>query len=72
MVLLDGRIAGYWRRTARRDEVVVEVALLDSFDGAQRDALEVEAARYAAFLDLRPILRPVDLPAPVQPRGESA
>ena len=32
VVLLDGRVAGYWRRSIRRDEVVVEVALLKPLD----------------------------------------
>ena len=71
VVLLDGRIAGYWRRSIKRDEVVVEVALLDPFDDARSDALEAEAARYAAFLGLRPVLRLVDLPVPAPPSGDS-
>jgi hypothetical protein len=63
VILLDGHIAGYWRRTIRRDVVVVKVALLDQFDGARGAALEAEAARYAAFLGLRPDLRLVDTEA---------
>ena len=53
VVLLDGRVAGFWKRTVRRDEVVVEAALLLPFDVAQMRALEDEAARYGAFLGLR-------------------
>ncbi len=52
VVLLDGRIAGYWRRTIKRNEVVVEVGLLEPFDAAQSQALEAEAARYGEFLGL--------------------
>jgi hypothetical protein len=70
VVLLDGCIAGYWRRTIRRDEVVVEVALLGPCDDAQRGALEAEAARYAAFLGLRPIVRQVDRLSSARPRKE--
>jgi hypothetical protein len=72
VVLLDGRIAGYWRRTIKRDEVVLEVALLDPFDESQRDALEAEAVRYAAFLGLPAAVRLVDLPAPARPLREGA
>ncbi|HZL64666.1 MAG TPA: winged helix DNA-binding domain-containing protein [Thermoleophilia bacterium] len=52
VVLLDGRVAGFWKRTLRRDEVVVEAALLEPFDAAQMEELEAEAARYGAFLGL--------------------
>lgn len=50
VVLLDGRVAGFWRRTAKKDTVVVEVKLSRPFDGAQTGALEAEAARYGRFL----------------------
>ena len=59
VVLLDGRVAGHWRRTLRREQVVVEAVLLDPFDGAQLSALEAEAARYGAFLGLEAALRVV-------------
>ena len=52
VVLLDGRVAGFWKRRIKKDAVVVEAALLERFDGAQMRALEEEATRYAAFLDL--------------------
>ena len=52
VVLLDGRVAGFWKRTVKRDEVVVEAALLEPFDAAQVRALEDEAARYGEFLGL--------------------
>ena len=52
MILLDGRSAGFWKRTVRKDEVVVEAALLEPLEAAQTRALEEEAARYGAFLGL--------------------
>ncbi len=52
VVLLDGRVAGFWKRTVKRDEVVVEAALLEPFDAAQSRVLEDEAARYGRFLGL--------------------
>jgi len=51
--VVDGRVAGFWKRTVKRDQVVVEAALLLPFDVAQMRALEDEAARYGAFLGLR-------------------
>ena len=57
MILLDGRVAGFWQRTVKKDEVVVRAELLEPFDEAQRWALEAEAARYGAFLGLRAVVR---------------
>jgi hypothetical protein len=70
VVLLDGRVAGSWRRSIKRDDVVVEVTLLEPFDDARRAALEAEADRYAAFLGLRPVVRLVDPGPPTRPRRE--
>ena len=52
VVLLDGRVAGFWKRTIQKKAVVVEAALLEPFDAAQTRALEEQAARHAAFLGL--------------------
>lgn len=52
VVLLDGRVAGFWKRTLNKDTVVVEVELRQPFGGDQMEALEAEAARYGAFLGL--------------------
>jgi len=52
VVLLDGRVAGFWRRTVRRDKVVVEAALLERFEEDQMGALKEEAARYGEFIGL--------------------
>ena len=57
VVLLDGRLSGFWKRTLKKDAVVVEVALLQPFDAAQLRALEAEAARYGAFLGLAATVR---------------
>jgi hypothetical protein len=69
VILLDGRVAGFWRRSIRRDEVVVEVALLEPLDDAQTAALEAEATRYGEFLGLRAIVRSLAAPAANRPPG---
>ena len=51
VVLLDGRVAGFWRRTLRGDRVVVAAELLDAWDDAGHAALAAEAARFGAFVD---------------------
>jgi hypothetical protein len=52
VILLDGRVGGFWRRTIKKDALVVEAALFEPFDAAQTRALEEEAARYGQFLGL--------------------
>jgi hypothetical protein len=52
VVLLDGRVAGYWRRTLKRHRVIVEAVLLEPFGAARMDALEAEAARFGEFVGL--------------------
>jgi hypothetical protein len=52
VILLDGRGAGFWRRTITKGGVVIEAALMEPFDAAQMQALEDEAARYGEFLGL--------------------
>ena len=56
VVLLDGRVAGSWKRTLKKDVVVVEATLHEDFDDARMRALEAEAARYGAFLGLKAVL----------------
>jgi Winged helix DNA-binding domain len=56
VILLDGRVAGFWRRTVRADRVTVEAALLATFHAAERAALEDEAGRYGRFIGLPAVL----------------
>ena len=63
VILLDGRVAGFWKRTEKGDEVVIEAAPLKPFGAAGLRALEAEAARYGEFLGLAARLR-------VAPAGE--
>ena len=64
VVLLDGRVAGFWKRTIKRDKVVIEASLLEHFDDVRRRALEAEAARYGAFLGLEAVVTIVETPLP--------
>jgi hypothetical protein len=71
VILLDGRVGGFWRRTMEKARVVIEAELIDDWSAPARSALHAEAARYAAFLGLRAELRLVERPSPVRPRRES-
>ena len=65
VILLDGRVAGFWKRTLRRAAIVIEAALLEPFSEAQTLALQKEAARYGAFIgrDARVVLTATGDPA---------
>jgi hypothetical protein len=50
VVVLDGRVAGDWRRRITRDRVLVEVELLHPFEGAAAEALQAAADAHGRFL----------------------
>jgi hypothetical protein len=49
-LLVDGRIAGTWTRTLGKSAVTVSPVLFDRWPAPLRKALDVQVARYAAFL----------------------
>lgn len=51
-IILDGRVAGTWKRTRRNDSVLVELRLFAPLNGRQHAALENAAKHYGAFLGL--------------------
>jgi hypothetical protein len=52
VAILDGQVAGHWKRTVNRDTVAFEVALYEPFDDAQAKALQAAADRQGDFLGL--------------------
>lgn len=48
--MIEGRIAGTWKRTLARRSVVVHATPFTKLDRAARRALELAGERYAAFL----------------------
>jgi len=57
VVVRDGQVVGGFQRHVRKQRVELEVTLLSSFDAEAERALELAAARYAAFLGLSLDLR---------------
>jgi hypothetical protein len=55
-VVLDGRIAGTWKRILKKNAVVLEAALLTSLDEAATAAFTAAAERYGTFLNLPVII----------------
>lgn len=52
LLVVDGQLAGHWRRTLGRTEVLLDVLLLRRFDDAEQAALQRSAHGYGAFLGL--------------------
>jgi hypothetical protein len=62
VLLLDGQIAGHWRRTSTKDTLLVEALLYHALAPAESDALDAAAARQATYLNLRPCVATSLLP----------
>ncbi|WP_245413024.1 winged helix DNA-binding domain-containing protein [Arthrobacter celericrescens] len=52
VVLLDGRLAGWWRHDFSGGECLLDARMDHPLDAAGQSALEAEAARYGAFLEM--------------------
>ena len=52
IIVIDGRIAGTWRRTLKKGAVVIETNLFRPLTEDERHAVALAADRYAAFLGL--------------------
>jgi hypothetical protein len=54
VLLLDGQVAGHWKRTCTKDTLLVEAMLYRPLAPAESEALDAAAARQAIYLNLRP------------------
>jgi hypothetical protein len=54
VLLLDGQVAGHWKRTSTKDSLRIEALLYRDLTPAEAEALDAAAARQAAFHGLRP------------------
>jgi uncharacterized protein YcaQ len=52
LILLDGEVAGRWKRTVRRDDVLIRLDLLRDLDATAAQALDAAVADHATFLGL--------------------
>jgi hypothetical protein len=51
-IIIDGVIAGSWRRERKKDRVVVRTKLFRPLDRDERDALSLAIERYGKFLEM--------------------
>jgi len=55
-IVLDGQIAGVWKRTLKKSEVLIKADLFAPFGKADRAALNIAAENYGVFLQLPVVL----------------
>jgi hypothetical protein len=51
-VILDGQAVGTWKRTLKRESVLIETSLWKSLKRDERSALDAAAQRYGEFVGL--------------------
>jgi hypothetical protein len=52
VIVLDGQLVGGWRRTLKKEKVLLEYMLITELTKAQMSAVDKSASRYGEFLRL--------------------
>ena len=52
LILVDGRIVGTWRREIKKKSVIIQTNFFATPSPSVRDAIQDEADKYGAFLNL--------------------
>lgn len=50
VVVVDGQVVGTWKRTFKKEQVIVETDLLVPLSVTQREAIVAKAGQYSEFL----------------------
>lgn len=61
IIILDGQVAGHWKRTLKKSSVTIEAALYAPLDKAQTGALQASADNYGQFLGVTATVVPTVL-----------
>jgi hypothetical protein len=56
MIVIDGQVAGIWKRSLREDSVVITPSPFTALTKAENQALLAAADQYGAFLGLSVVL----------------
>lgn len=54
--MVQDRWIGYWRRTLKKDTVIIQVDPFRPLSAVEMEAIEVEAQRYGAYLGMNAVL----------------
>ncbi len=53
IIVVNGQVAGIWRRSFKKDMVLIETELFESLNKTQIKSVEKEAAKFGTFLDMK-------------------
>lgn len=56
VVLVDGKVAGLWKRTIKKEHVDIEIQYLDAGTKIPQRALHTAANRYAGFMGVKAVI----------------
>ena len=57
VIVIDGRVAGVWSRTEKKNAVVIEPQLFRDVNAAEKDGILAAAREFARFLNLEAVLK---------------
>jgi hypothetical protein len=57
VIVIDGRVAGVWTRTEKKNAVVIEPQLFRDVNAAEKDGILAAAREFARFLNLEAVLK---------------
>jgi len=52
IIVINGQLVGTWKRTIRKDAILIETNLLTKLSEAENQAVALAARQYGAFLEL--------------------
>ena len=54
IIVVDGQVMGIWKRTIKKDRVLIEMGLFKSVDQTTRNLIEEAVEEYGQFLEKKP------------------
>jgi hypothetical protein len=55
-LIIDGKISGIWRRTLKKDKVIIDLGCFEKLSSSQTDSIETAVELYGNFLEKQPVL----------------
>jgi hypothetical protein len=51
VIIINGQVAGIWKRVIKKDKIIIELRLFYSISGLVKSQIEIAATNYAYFID---------------------
>jgi len=56
-IVIDGQVTGSWKRTIKKDTILIETSLFQTHTNVQKKSIEEEANKFGQFLDKKVIIK---------------